>query len=569
MSQDGPGSLDARVRALADTSYEWRLDALGVTADGAPIPALLHREAYSARAARIRALLVSGLPGSPRESVALAEHAARWYSASDERSDNVALSVAPCICAQSEETASGPDRAFPPGAGYFHDNPQPEARYLWRWICFQAPDIVLNVEVGSPTAWQVNGAASHLQGPLSASGDAEDGSLLFALAEGHAGGVGPVPCLRLRLADADALEEELQRLWSLLARLRHTAPDLRRSPARLELNRRTERTPMATARVLAARYGRHLDAPVVYTQGAGVSARLRLAALDEADRTDMVQESVNLVEPYVSGESELYSGDPEGPGLAALAWCEELHDLTGDIRCLDLLAQAAELYRPASNGVPPPPADPDFRTEDMFFTAVVLGRAFKLTGRTEHADLLARYLVDASAERAADGLFPHSRRSPWNWGRSNGFAALGFSEALSYLPSGHRLRGRLVEAHQGHVDALMSLQHQSGMWLQVLDHTGAYHELSATCMIGSALARGIRLGWLDATHQGGLERAWAAANQRIDDSANLVDVCAGTGVQASLLDYLKRQAVSGHDDRGGSMALWFAVEMERLRRARA
>ena len=31
--------------------------------------------------------------------------------------------------------------------------------------------------------------------------------------------------------------------------------------------------------------------------------------------------------------------------------------------------------------------------------------------------------------------------------------------------------------------------------------------------------------------------------------------------------YLDRAALSGHDDRTGSMALWFACEMERLRRA--
>ena len=88
-------------------------------------------------------------------------------------------------------------------------------------------------------------------------------------------------------------------------------------------------------------------------------------------------------------------------------------------------------------------------------------------------------------------------------------------------------------------------------------------------MVGYALARGIRLGWLDGDgrFRDSLERAWAAAAERIDDEGGLVDVCTGTGVQTSTREYLDRPAEFGFDHRGGSMALWFAVEVERLRRA--
>jgi hypothetical protein len=53
-------------------------------------------------------------------------------------------------------------------------------------------------------------------------------------------------------------------------------------------------------------------------------------------------------------------------------------------------------------------------------------------------------------------------------------------------------------------------------------------------------------------------------SERIDDGGNVVDACASTGVQQSVKDYLNRPAIFGLDDRSGSMALWFAVEMERL-----
>ena len=36
------------------------------------------------------------------------------------------------------------------------------------------------------------------------------------------------------------------------------------------------------------------------------------------------------------------------------------------------------------------------------------------------------------------------------------------------------------------------------MWRQVIDVPGAYAEYSSTAMIGTAMLRGIRNGWLDA-----------------------------------------------------------------------
>ena len=45
-----------------------------------------------------------------------------------------------------------------------------------------------------------------------------------------------------------------------------------------------------------------------------------------------------------------------------------------------------------------------------------------------------------------------------------------------------------------------------------------------------------------------------------------MDCCTNTGVQESLQAYLDRPAIFGRDDRGGAMALWFALEMEQLTR---
>jgi rhamnogalacturonyl hydrolase YesR len=101
---------------------------------------------------------------------------------------------------------------------------------------------------------------------------------------------------------------------------------------------------------------------------------------------------------------------------------------------------------------------------------------------------------------------------------------------------------------------------------QVLDIPGSYLEFTATCMMGYAMARGLRLGFLSPDFRESVDLAWQAVAERVDDVGNVVDGCASTGVQNNVREYLDRPAIFGFDDRSGGMALWFAVEMERLDR---
>ena len=102
------------------------------------------------------------------------------------------------------------------------------------------------------------------------------------------------------------------------------------------------------------------------------------------------------------------------------------------------------------------------------------------------------------------------------------------------------------------------------MFSQVLDFPGSYEELTATCMIGYSIARGIRLGWLDRSFTTILQKCWKASLKRIEYDGTIVDGCTGTGVQTTTREYLDRPAIHGLDDRSGSMAIWFATEMERF-----
>src|SRR5690606_22819444 len=104
------------------------------------------------------------------------------------------------------------------------------------------------------------------------------------------------------------------------------------------------------------------------------------------------------------------------------------------------------------------------------------------------------------------------------------------------------------------------------MWRQVVDEPGSYRELTVTAMTITAMARGIRLGWIDAGFRPVLDRAWQGLLMRIAEDGSLLDVCTGTGAGATKQYYLDRPATSGADDRGGAMALIAAVEMLELSR---
>lgn len=96
----------------------------------------------------------------------------------------------------------------------------------------------------------------------------------------------------------------------------------------------------------------------------------------------------------------------------------------------------------------------------------------------------------------------------------------------------------------------------------MIDHPESYDEYTATCMIGFAMQRGIRHGWLaKAEYQPAVERAWKAIQERTAADGKLVNVCSGTGKQKTLQDYFDRPAINGRDDRGGAMGLMFATEL--------
>ncbi len=320
------------------------------------------------------------------------------------------------------------------------------------------------------------------------------------------------------------------------------------------------KSPIDVAISLDTYYGHELSRPVVYTQGVSLSGRLRLHEL-RSDLPDPSSEIIETVSEYLADPSAMFSDDNGSANFAGVCWADELASSTDDDSYLDLLRFTADLFgSTVEDGI----FDSDVRVEDFFFASTMLGRTFRSTGDSRYADLLADYLTTCDVTLQANDLWWHCKASPYFWGRGNAFAALGFAEALTYLPQDHRARAALVRTHLRHLSGLVNHQDESGMWRQVVDMPEAFLEFSATAMIGYSMARGLRLGWLDNKWRVVVDRTWDGLSQRISDHGELNHVCVGTGPLATLDDYINRSYTDGLDDRGGAMAIWFAVEMARL-----
>lgn len=501
------------------------------------------------------------------DDVDAAVSALRSYASSRVLRNRVALSAIPCANPDGMELVAGPGNGaggnpsvgYPPEGGYFNHETDLEARYLWRYIGFMAPDLVIEVRAGEGVSWECAGVSSAVADALGAQTMAEDSSLLSALSRGTPNDLGQVPGVRLT-APVGEVAGELQKLWSALIGLDTPVA----SQARSELVRRRGRSPLEVAASLVERYGDDLD-PVIYTKGVSISGRLRYGALTgEADK--YAQGVASLVEPYTSGSKPWFGESDGGANHAGLVWCDEMFEVTDDERYRDLLIETADLYRGNDPGVPPPPCDPDYRTEDFFFSGALMGRAFGLTGDASYMDIQAEFLLNANIQQD-DGLFMHCRSVPYYWGRGNGFAAMGYAETLTRLPESHPGRDALIDMHTRHLDALRGLQRPSGMFSQLLDFPGTYQELTAVCMTGYAVARGLRVGWLDESYRDFAESLWRSASERISVDGAVVDGCTGTGAVDDRRFYIDRAAEFDQDDRTGNLALWFAVEMEGLRRS--
>ena len=325
------------------------------------------------------------------------------------------------------------------------------------------------------------------------------------------------------------------------------------------------RPPLDIARVLAAKYPAQ---PIMsYIPALAWSGSFRLAVLTGEDRWR--EKPRAEMEAFLSGKTPAIAEPYRLTSLAGHLAFADAEQFDGNRAAGTLARKAALLILPDQPGM-----DVRFATgwtDDMFMASALLSRLPGGTNTVPFSATLAKLLTSyATRLQRGDGLFIHSADGPHAWGRGNGFALLGVTEALTHLPADWPDRPGVLAIYRKHVAALATHQSDDGSWRQVVDEPTSYRELTVTAMTVAALSRGVAHGWIDrATYQPIVDRGWAAVAARVMDDGTVRDVCSGTGSGPTKEYYLNRPVVNGADDRGGAMALLAAIEVESLRRQRS
>jgi hypothetical protein len=322
-----------------------------------------------------------------------------------------------------------------------------------------------------------------------------------------------------------------------------------------------QRSPAVVASQLAAVYGRQLE-QAAYIPALPLVAKLRLSQL--TGQPEPAAEVARILKPFLTGARSPVpkSGSEQAGHLIFAAMADRSEGADRD-RWINLCRLAADqIFAADGTALPVMPFHSEM-SDAVFMAGPILAATGRLTGDIRYFDAAATHLGSMRTFcLRADGLYRHSPLCEAAWGRGNGFPALGLALALSDWPLDHPARPPLLEEFRRHLRALKPYQDpDSGCWRQVIDERSSYLEYTCTCMIGFAIQRGIRQGWLEAAEfQSAADSAWKAIEQRTSPEGLLVNVCTGTGKQKTLEDYFNRTAIQGRDDRGGAMGLMFSVE---------
>lgn len=166
------------------------------------------------------------------------------------------------------------------------------------------------------------------------------------------------------------------------------------------------------------------------------------------------------------------------------------------------------------------------------------------------------------------------------WSRAMGWYAMALVDTLEYMPVDHRDRDALIAILNRLAEALVKVQHKSGLWYQVTDlgeRYGNYLEASGTGMFSYAMAKGVRQGHLPKKYlkaarkaHDGLTRQLVEINP-VNNEVHLTQICGGAGLgtyennpyRPGTFEYYIDEAVRVNDPHGVGPFILASLELGR------
>lgn len=309
---------------------------------------------------------------------------------------------------------------------------------------------------------------------------------------------------------------------------------------------------------------------VIYPEVCGWYGSLTVAALTRD--ADLQSRLIKKFDPFLTTEARRISPAAHVDYRVFGALPLQIYLLNKDSRCLTLGQGLADKQweNPTADGVT---SEARYWVDDIFMISLVQVQAYRATGNKvylDHAAVTAATYLDKLQQ--PNGLFFHAADSPFYWSRGNGWYAAGMAELLRELPASHPKHARILAGFKIMMASLLKYQGADGLWRQLLDQPDCWSETSGTGMFTYAMVTGVKYGLLDAdTYGPAARKAWLGLVARLDENANVKDVCVGTNKAfqevgadpaTQLKFYLGRNRKTG-DLHGQSPILWTASALLR------
>jgi len=168
--------------------------------------------------------------------------------------------------------------------------------------------------------------------------------------------------------------------------------------------------------------------------------------------------------------------------------------------------------------------------------------------------------------------------SPETWGRAEGWYVMALVDVLEWMPADQPERAELVAILNRVMEALLSVQDpQTHLWYQVPDkgtEEGNYLESTCSAMYTYAMAKGVRIGVLDARYKTeaqkvmeGLKAHKIVRNE--DGTLSLIDCCAVAGLGGNpyrdgTYDYYIHERIREDDPKGVAPLILACIELSKL-----
>ena len=198
--------------------------------------------------------------------------------------------------------------------------------------------------------------------------------------------------------------------------------------------------------------------------------------------------------------------------------------------------------------------------QQMWLDGLFMGQPFYAQYAKEYGepaafdDIARQFLLVARHTRdPRTSLMYHAwdaaRAQPWAdkqtglsqnfWGRAMGWYVVGVVETLDHFPPNHPDRAAIIQTLRDAAEGIARVQDPvTGLWWDVLDQpnrAGNYLEASASSMFAYALAKGARLGYLDARYRAVAQRGFDGllrnlVRENADGTVSLTNVVQVSGL---------------------------------------